>query len=102
MVRLVSECRLLRVDAAVMTGVLRTSVTKGPGIELASLLQSWVGAGRGRAPAVGSANSGMRCLRRRFRPFAPPLVSSVDRAVVVVDDYLPGHHAGKYRKLTKR
>ena len=29
MVRLVLECRLLRVDAAVMTGVLRTSVTKG-------------------------------------------------------------------------
>lgn len=29
MVRLVSECRLLRVDAAVMIGVLRTSTTKG-------------------------------------------------------------------------
>ena len=81
----------------------------GLGIELASLLRSWAGAGRDRAPVAGSASNGMRCLRRRFRPFAPPLVSAVpplvsavDHAVVVVDDYLPGHHAGKYRKLTKR
>lgn len=96
-----SECKLLRVDAAVMIGVLRTSVTKGAWDRARQPSSDLVGEGRGRAPAVGSANSGMRCLRRRFRPFAPPLVSAVDHAVVVVNDYLLGHNVGKYRKLTK-
>lgn len=85
----------------VIIGGLRTSTTKGDWDRARQPSSELAGAGRGRVLGAGSASSGTRCLRRRFRPFAPPLVSAVDHAVVVVDDYLTGHHAGKYGRLTK-